>query len=460
LNLDGTGAQEAKGVRRQGVRRRWRRRIGAAGAAGLVASLCLALAPTAQAALGLQDLSAQPANLAAGANSDVNIHIGFSDPADQVKDLTVHLPPGLVGNPTATPLCTVTQLNGDSCPANTQVGSVTAHVNVIVAGPLSVPLTVDGTLYNLTPHQGEPARFGIVLRPLGGLIGSTKIIQQSAVQLRRSDFGLDTIVNDFPRTASGLETDITSLDLSLMGTANGHGFIRNPTSCTPKTVTFDAVSYGGHTAHGSAPSFSPTNCDALPFSPTLTVTVGAPGATKPGSPVPLTTVIQQDATEAGLAHAKVLLPNSIGANAALLTNSCKLIQFQVDASGCPAKTIVGSASATSPFVPSALTGPVVLVAPKPNDFLPRLGVELNGPLSLHILGNFVIESTGPGNEFAKLPDIPIARFALRFHGGKDALASTSQNLCTAPAPIFLSSFDGFNGAHQEGPVTAQVKGCG
>ena len=244
-------------MRQPGVRTRARRRIGAAVIAGLTAWLCLALAPAAQAALGLQGLSAQPSNLAAGAHSDVNIHIGFSDAADQVKDLTVHLPPGLVGNPTATPLCSVTQLNGDNCPANTQVGSVTAQVNVIVAGPLSVPLTVDGTLYNLTPHQGEPARFGIVLRPLGGLIGATKIIQQSGVQLRRSDFGLDTIVNDFPRTASGLETDITSLDLSLMGTANGHGFMRNPTSCTPKTVTFDAVSYGGHSAHGSAPSFTP-----------------------------------------------------------------------------------------------------------------------------------------------------------------------------------------------------------
>ena len=72
----------------------------------------------------------------------------------------------------------------------------------------------------------------------------------------------------------------------------------------------------------------------------------------------------------------------------------------------------------------------------------------------------MIESTGPGNEFSKLPDIPIARFALRFHGGANALASTSQNLCTAPAPIFQTSFDGFNGAHQQGPVTAQVKGCG
>jgi hypothetical protein len=447
-------------VRRFGVGKRWRRRAGAVAAAGLT-FVCLALAPAAQAALGLQGLSAKPSNLAAGAHSNFNIHVGFSDPADQVKDLTVHLPPGLVGNPTATPLCTVAQLNGDSCPANTQVGTVTAHVNVIVVGPVSVPLTVDGSLYNLTPRAGEPARFGIVLRPLGGLIGGTKIIQQSAVQLRRSDFGLDTIVNNFPRTASGLETDITSLDLSLVGTANGNGFMRNPTSCSPKTVKFDADSYGGHSAHGSAPSFTPTNCAALPFSPKLTATVGAPGATKEGSNTPLTTVIQQGETEAGLAQAKVLLPSSLGANPGLLTTTCKVLQFEVDASACPPKTIVGSASATSPFVPSALTGPVVLVSPaKPTDFLPRLGVELNGPLSLHILGNFVLESSGPGNAFAKLPDIPIARFALHFHGGANSLVSTSQNLCTSPPPRFLASFDGFNGAHKQGAVAAQIKGCG
>ena len=449
--------QEAYEERQPGVRTHARRRIGAAVIAGLTAWLCLALAPAAQAALGLQGLSAQPSNLAAGAHSDVNIHIGFSDAADQVKDLTVHLPPGLVGNPTATPLCSVTQLNGDNCPANTQVGSVTAQVNVIVAGPLSVPLTVDGTLYNLTPHQGEPARFGIVLRPLGGLIGATKIIQQSGVQLRRSDFGLDTIVNDFPRTASGLETDITSLDLSLMGTANGHGFMRNPTSCTPKTVTFDAVSYGGHSAHGSAPSFTPTGCAALPFSPTLSVSVGAgPSVRAPA----LTTTIRQDNGEAGLKRAEVLLSDNMGPNLEALSHPCTLIQFRVNATACPANSIVGRASAISPFVSGALSGPVVIVQPGPHDLFPRLGVDLRGALSLQVLGSFVAESTGLGNAFEKLPDIPISLFALHFNGGKGGLLTTSLYLCTAPPQRFQAGFDGFNGAHTQGPVTAQINGCG
>jgi hypothetical protein len=210
--------------------------------------------------------------------------------------------------------------------------------------------------------------------------------------------------------------------------------MRNPTSCTPKWFSFDAVSYAGHSVHGTGPSFTPTNCGALPFSPTLTVKIGAPGATRPGSNTPLTTIIEQEANEAGLASAKVLLPPGVEANSALLTTSCPLLRFEVDATTCPAKTIVGSASASSPFVPSALTGPVVVVAPGKNDLLPRLGVELNGPLSLHILGSFVLDSAGVGNAFAKLPDIPIARFALRFHGGRGGLVTTSRNLCGSQPP--------------------------
>jgi hypothetical protein len=425
----------------------------------LTAAVCLLAVPAAHAALGFQGLSAKPANLAAGAHSNVDIHVGFTNPSDQVKDLTVHLPPGLVGNPRAAPLCTATQLNADNCPAGSQVGSVVANVNV-VAGVLEVPLTVNGSLYNLVAHQGEPARFGIVLKPvalpppIGGAL--PKIIQQSAVKLRRSDFGLDTIVNDFPRTTNGLETDITSLDLSLKGTVNGKGFMRNPTSCTPKTFSFDAVSYGSHSVHGTAPSFTPTNCAALSFSPTLTPVVGAGPRRRFPS---LTTTIKQDPGEAGLSAAKVLLPEGIGPNLDALNHTCTLARFRADASACPNQSIVGSATAASPFVPTALRGPVVLVEPGPNDLFPRLGVDLQGPLSLQVLGSFVAENAGLGNAFNHLPDIPISSFALRFDGGKGGLLLTSINLCQAAPQRFLGSFDGFNGAHRQSRFTAQINGC-
>ena len=122
---------------------------------GAVAVTSLALAPTAHAALGFQGLSAAPTNANAGAHSDVNIHIGFTSPADDVKDLTVGLPPGLVGDPTATPLCTLTQLQGDACPSASQVGTVTARGHRAPPDPLplTLPLTVNGSLYNVEPRR-------------------------------------------------------------------------------------------------------------------------------------------------------------------------------------------------------------------------------------------------------------------------------------------------------------------
>src|SRR5262245_58314879 len=100
---------------------------------------------------------ASPANAAAAAHSDFHLPLDFS--GGQVKDLTVGLPPGMIGDPNATPQCTVSALNSDNCPADTVVGSVTANATVTVVA-LPVTLDVNGTLYNLTPQLGEPARFG------------------------------------------------------------------------------------------------------------------------------------------------------------------------------------------------------------------------------------------------------------------------------------------------------------
>ena len=46
------------------------------------------------------------------------------DPCDcnDAKNVTVHLPAGLIGNPHATPQCTIAQFASDQCPVDSQVG--------------------------------------------------------------------------------------------------------------------------------------------------------------------------------------------------------------------------------------------------------------------------------------------------------------------------------------------------
>jgi hypothetical protein len=423
----------------------------------LVGALALLVAAPAAAQAITVSGTATPTNTTAGAHSDVNIHMDFG--GGQVKDLTVALPPGLVGDPNATPLCTVAELNAQACPANTQVGTVTAVANLL---SLPLPLTVPGTLYNLVPQPGEPARFGIVLTP--PLLAP--IILQSAVQLRQTDFGLNTVINDIPNTSilPG-DTTIVSQDITLFGTAPGTGrpFMRNPTSCGPATTNFTAEPYSGATGTAQA-SFTPTTCGALDFSPTFSAALDVPERLTSGERPTLTTAIDQEASEAGLQNAKVLIPPDMGADLSRLQPDLSCTQGNFAAGSCPPVSVLGAAVATSPLLSSPLSGPVYLLD-NPGGTA-RVGLDLQGQLHLLLQGQLGIDNS---TEFSGLPDIPIAHFELRFNGGPGSILQTSRDICDPPAPVFSANFVGHNGAATtvssaasvtcHGPKPATAKKC-
>lgn len=441
---------------RQGREARNRAAVAAAATIAVVAAILIA-APSAF-AIGLTNLSSAPTNTQAGANSDFTIHMEFTSPGDQVRDLVIGLPPGQIGDPTATPLCTVAQLNADACPANTIVGEVTAVANIL---GIPLPVTATGFLYNLEAQPGEPARFGIVLHPLGiGIV--PPITLQSAVALRPDDFGLNTIIDDIPNTTLiGGDTSIVSQDITLYGIAPGTGrpFSRNPTSCQQATTTFSATSYSGPTtvtpATGQA-SYTPTGCGALPFSPVFSADVDVPGELEPGTKPAVTTVIRQTAAESGMRNAKVFVPPELGAdvNQILPGEVCAPAQFQ--AHSCPANTRVGTAIAASPVMANPLTGSVYVVDNPGNTA--QIGLDLQGQLSLQLLGQ--LEPSDNSSTFTNLPDIPISRFELRFDGGPDGLLSATRDICRPPAPVFRTDFLAYSGARRIGATDAVVKGCG
>jgi hypothetical protein len=430
----------------------------------LIAAVALfALPASAEAAFTVTGTAA-PANDAGGAHSDVHVHMDFS--GGQVKELTIGLPPGLIGDPNATPLCTEAQLKSatagnDGCPANTQVGSVVANATVTVV-LLPVTLNVSGKLYNVEPRPGEPARFGIVLQP-GNLLGAVTlplppIILQSGVELR-DDYGLNTVIKDppIPNSTSGLPTTINSQDITLFGTAPGTGkpFMRNPTSCPgPHTTTFQAVPYSGSTANDTD-AFTTTNCDALDFSPAFTAEIGGTGQTTNGVPTTASTSILQDADEAGLHDAVVKVPGDLNPNATLFfAAACDQTSFV--AGTCPGNTVVGLATAASPLLSTPLIGNVELVAS--DGPFPNLGLDLKGQLHLLLQGTTDI-SAGNTVSFHGLPDIPIARFQLTFTN-PPGLLGTSRNICVPPAPVFHADFTGYNDKTTAVDASAIVDGCG
>ena len=439
----------------RGLARRTRR--GTTAIAVAVGAL-LCFAPASQAAFGLTP-TATPSSNNAGANADLKIDIAITEPSHDLKDLTIHLPPGLVGNPLATPQCTEEQLNADMCPPDSDVGDVSNDVTLMV-GVTPVNQTVTGNLYNVVPHAGEPARFGIVLSatplPVPGAI-LPKIILQSAAALRPSDLGLDSILKDLPNSATVLGTstpiDVNSLSLTLSGMAGNppKGFIRLPTSCKTHTVGFDARTYDDQTATAQT-TFDTTNCGALPFTPELSARIKRVGPVN--NPVELSTTIAQTIEEAGLRKATVILPVGLGGNNETLAHQCTQASFE--AGSCPADSIVGSAAASSPLQSEGLSGTVALVQPA-TPGLPDLGIDLRGPLALKLKGTLGFTLDGRNIVvFDNLPDIPIDAFTLTFAGGEGGLTLPARDVCVPPPVVFDATFDSHSGGSLTSTATATV----
>ena len=183
------------------------------------------------------------------------------------------------------------------------------------------------------------------------------------MKLRKSDFGLNTVLSDIPNIAHALgglsvPTDINSLDISLSGTVGGKGFMRNPTSCGTKTTNFTADSYARPEPARSPGRrrTRPMNCAALPFSPTSSVELAdaGPHRSRADHP-PVTTAIHQDAGQAGLRNAQVLLPPSVDADISPLVNQCPLGAVPGRRDGVPGATRWSARRpAISPFLPGAL----------------------------------------------------------------------------------------------------------
>src|SRR5690242_15756182 len=103
------------------------RRRGLLSALAATALCCLGFAGAAS-AITVSNVKADPASNQAGANSDLSISFQLS--GGSPKDLVIHLPPGLVGNPLATRTCTEAELKKDSCPAASRVGTIANNVQI------------------------------------------------------------------------------------------------------------------------------------------------------------------------------------------------------------------------------------------------------------------------------------------------------------------------------------------
>jgi hypothetical protein len=394
-------------------------------AASLVACFSFAAPAAAQASFTAAPSPASATQ--AGSHQAFAIHADFAnDPTG--GPLTLHLPAGLVGNPHGPGIgsCSEAAFKSSTCPANARVGTAQAN-----GGAAS------GGVYNLDPQGNEPARLGIEAVPLGlPLLGTA--YNEAAVTVR-PDGGLDSTIASLSTT---LGQAITSLDLTL-----DSSFMSLPTSCGPATTVIEAAHNDPQQA-----SFTPTGCDAVPFAPTLSATVdrrGPKGAR--GNPA-LHTSITLPAGQASIRTAVVTLPSRLTLDLPAIKGVCTLEQAAADA--CPPASTVGTVTAITPLLTTALSGPVNMVQIAGSLF-PGLRLSLNGPAPLRLTGTLGL-TKGIAASFDGLPDVPLSNFDLTFVGGGPLKLFGSS--CGA-ALRFSAQLTGHNGATVTRTATATIPNC-
>jgi hypothetical protein len=391
------------------------------------------MAPAARADITVDALTLTPSTTAAGQPAQIAMHAEFST-GDAVKDLVVHLPPGLVGNPRAVGACPQAQFAADpsTCPAAAKVGTTSVGTTLI---------PVSGDVYNLVPDAGEPARLGVSL-----MNGS---IKQTVLASLRADGGLDTIIRDLPNRdpVLGVPLAVKSLDLTL-----DKRFMTNPTSCGAGAASVDATSYGG--AHGSrSTTFTTDRCAALPFAPKLTASVDALGPKEAVHSPALQTLIAVPAGDAAIAKTVVTLPPRVTVDVSRIKKVCTLEQQAADA--CPPESTIGSVRAQTPLLAAPLTGPVQLAA-VPGGVLPGLRLTLGGAVQLRLAGSLVLGKP-IDTVFDGIPDTPLSTLALAFAGGSPL--KVIGDPCTGGLLRMTGAFTGHNGAQASSPTRVKVRGC-
>jgi hypothetical protein len=365
----------------------------------------------------------------------------------EVKNITVNLPPGLIGDPRATLQCTNQQFISAECPNAAQIG-----VNVVFSGSSRFSMPV----YNLVPPPGEPAQFGFIFAGIATLLDSSP--------RTGSDDGITTHIDDVAQNRH-VETNFTTLwgvpadhshDLERQPCSeDGEScpvseavkpLLTMPTQCAgPQTFTIQAntwedpalsteASVQTHNSDHEPVGF--TGCESLRFEPSITL---APDTTAADSPAGLTVEVRPQvgglgepagASTSDIQNTTVTLPRGVAINPGQAAGlvACQPSQDAIgteDAPSCPSASKVGTVEIVTPLLPDALEGSVYVLQSNPPNLELLVAVSADG-VNLKLVGKVHLdELTGQlTTSFDGTPELPFTDFKLSFSGGAQAALAT------------------------------------
>ncbi|UUY05798.1 hypothetical protein LRS13_09845 [Svornostia abyssi] len=373
----------------------------------------------------------------------------------------------MLGDVHAVPKCTASQLNADSCPTSTKIGTTGATVDAIIS------LDISGDVYAMAAQGTEAARMGVVLRP--GIADKIKL--QASVRVRSDDYGLRATLDDLPRQATGvpifgtLDIRMKDLEMKLLGaTSGGLPFISAPTTCSPATTRVEVTSYAGP-VQSATKSYTPTNCAAVPFAPTASVAVD-PAVPDAPTQTSLTLAFPATATprvQSHLRSATIALPEGMEINPAAASaglSACADAEFAVASSAvpaCPAASAVGDITIDNAQL-GTLSGSVFLGTATPGNLMRLFIVAQRSAAADDVrvkLTGSVTADPATGRVTAQLdgiPQVPFRSMTMRLRGGQHGILRTPRACGQSTLGTSLTPWSG-TAAVSPG-ATLRIDGCG
>ena len=455
----------------------------------------------------IESLKAEESTTSAGMHPDFTTRFALTHYIDKIsglpqsdariEEVSVSLPPGLLGNVNAIPKCETGQITAwGNCPIDSQVGITK------ILSPALGSVEVFEPVYNLEPpHQDkEIARFGISVAGLpvfinvavdtAGDYSATATIydapgQAPLLKARTTLWGnpADPIHDEQRLTpAEAAECSATGTACEAPGGKRESGlpptaFLSNPSACQPMEAGLAVKSYQlpGQVFTANAP-IEPggqiTDCQGLPFAPEFQAQASNPTA---GAPTGLKTtlVIPQESTEAvnspstaTMREARVTLPPGFQVNASAADGiaSCDEAQIgyheEVD-EACPDASKVGVAQIQSPLLPHPIGAEIFLRNQRPGH---PFGLWLaSDELGLHVKIPGELEpdrSTGQLTAtFTDLPQTPVSQIDLNVWGGPRAPLQTPEECGTYEATWSIKPHSEDPAVTGTSPIVVD-QGCG
>jgi hypothetical protein len=396
----------------------------------------------------------------AGAFSPMVLKLSREDGSQRLAKLETTLPPGLLARLVGVTQCSDAQIAAaearshpeegalekasPSCPGSSEVGVVNASAG---AGPS--PVYIQGHVYLAGPYKGAPLSVVAITPAIAGPFDLGVVAIRSALYIDPTTSQGRVVTDPIPQILQGIPTDVRSVAVSV----DRPKFTINPTSCDPKGFSGAATSTLGQAAPLSAP-FKVGNCDALGFKPKLSLRLS--GGTTRGAHPSFRTVLTPRPGDANIAATSVALPHSEFIDQAHFRTVCTRVQFAAEQ--CPAGSVYGHVTATSPLVDYPLEGPVYLRSSSHK--LPDIVLALKGPPSQPIEADVVarVDSVNGGIRFTveTVPDVPVTKAIITAQGGKKGLFQNSTNICRGTHRATVK-MDGQNGKIHDTRPELKVK---